>query len=246
MIARGLIGAVLVAAALTGAACGDVSPTPAGSTEPADAEPDTTPAEPRVVEAPDVTGLRVKRARRKLRRAGLEYSYRDEPADPSLCTVKDQSPVGEAAEGSVVELSLDCKVDVPLVVGETAKRGKAEVQDAGVRAKFDSKPDDLSLCSVADQSDSGRIEAGTKVVLTLQCDEPPPPPRPQAQPEPPPDQPSSDCDPNYEGACLDPSSSDYDCEGGSGNGPDYVAGPIQVVGDDPFGLDRDGDGVACE
>lgn len=55
----------------------------------------------------------------------------------------------------------------------------------------------------------------------------------------------SDCDPNYEGACLAPTSPDYDCEGGSGDGPDYT-GPVTVVGDDHFGLDRDGDGSACE
>jgi hypothetical protein len=54
-----------------------------------------------------------------------------------------------------------------------------------------------------------------------------------------------DCDPNYEGACLKPDSSDYDCSGGSGDGPDYT-GPVQVVGDDPYDLDRDGDGSACE
>lgn len=53
------------------------------------------------------------------------------------------------------------------------------------------------------------------------------------------------CDPNYSGACLDPNSSDYDCAGGTGNGPDYT-GPVQVVGNDHFGLDRDGDGYACE
>src|SRR4051812_3020097 len=53
------------------------------------------------------------------------------------------------------------------------------------------------------------------------------------------------CDPNYAGACLDPNASDYDCEGGSGNGPKYT-GAVRVVGDDPFGLDRDGDGYACE
>jgi hypothetical protein len=57
---------------------------------------------------------------------------------------------------------------------------------------------------------------------------------------------TSNCDPNYEGACLDPTASDYDCAGGSGDGPKYVQGPIQVVGDDHFDLDRDGDGVACE
>ncbi|HWH32970.1 MAG TPA: hypothetical protein VNU01_09900 [Egibacteraceae bacterium] len=56
---------------------------------------------------------------------------------------------------------------------------------------------------------------------------------------------SSECDPSYQGACLDPSSPDYDCAGGSGDGPDYT-GPVQVVGPDRFGLDRDGDGYACE
>jgi hypothetical protein len=56
---------------------------------------------------------------------------------------------------------------------------------------------------------------------------------------------ASDCDPSYEGACLNPAAADYDCEGGSGDGPEYT-GTVTVVGDDHFGLDRDGDGVACE
>jgi len=56
---------------------------------------------------------------------------------------------------------------------------------------------------------------------------------------------SSECDPNYSGACLDPYSSDYDCEGGSGDGPDYT-GPVSVVGEDHYGLDSDNDGYACE
>jgi hypothetical protein len=64
----------------------------------------------------------------------------------------------------------------------------------------------------------------------------------KAVPEP---KPQSNCDPNYEGACLDPTSADYDCAGGSGNGPDYT-GPVRSVGSDPFDLDRDGDGLACE
>lgn len=55
----------------------------------------------------------------------------------------------------------------------------------------------------------------------------------------------SDCDPNYSGACLKPDSPDYDCEGGSGDGPDYT-GQVSVVGSDPYDLDRDGDGIACD
>lgn len=64
-------------------------------------------------------------------------------------------------------------------------------------------------------------------------------PKPKPQPA------SSSCDPNYAGACV-PIASDVDCAGGSGNGPAYVTGPVQVVGTDIYGLDRDGDGWGCE
>ena len=53
------------------------------------------------------------------------------------------------------------------------------------------------------------------------------------------------CDPNYSGACV-PIASDVDCEGGSGNGPAYVDGPVTIVGNDIYRLDRDGDGTACD
>jgi hypothetical protein len=57
--------------------------------------------------------------------------------------------------------------------------------------------------------------------------------------------PGANCDPNYADQCLDPNAYDYDCEGGTGDGPKYT-GPVRVVGEDPYDLDRDGDGVACE
>lgn len=53
------------------------------------------------------------------------------------------------------------------------------------------------------------------------------------------------CDPNYADACV-PIASDVDCAGGSGNGPAYVTGPVRIVGDDIYDLDRDGDGIACD
>lgn len=56
--------------------------------------------------------------------------------------------------------------------------------------------------------------------------------------------PSGGCDSNYSG-CV-PVASDVDCEGGSGNGPAYVAGPVRVIGSDVYGLDADKDGVGCE
>jgi resuscitation-promoting factor RpfB len=57
--------------------------------------------------------------------------------------------------------------------------------------------------------------------------------------------PQQKCDPNYSGACV-PIASDVDCAGGSGNGPAYVTGPVQVIGEDIYDLDRDGDGVGCD
>jgi hypothetical protein len=56
---------------------------------------------------------------------------------------------------------------------------------------------------------------------------------------------SFNCDPNYSGGCV-PIASDVDCGGGSGNGPAYFYGTARVVGFDIYGLDRDGDGIACE
>jgi micrococcal nuclease len=55
----------------------------------------------------------------------------------------------------------------------------------------------------------------------------------------------SNCHSSYEGACLMVGQGDYDCAGGSGNGPNYV-GTVSVVGHDEFDLDRDNDGVGCE
>jgi hypothetical protein len=49
---------------------------------------------------------------------------------------------------------------------------------------------------------------------------------------------TSRCNPNYSGVCL-PLTGDIDC-------PEIAAHDFRVVGDDPFRLDGDGDGIACE
>lgn len=56
--------------------------------------------------------------------------------------------------------------------------------------------------------------------------------------------PPAGCDPNYT-PCV-PVASDVDCAGGSGNGPAYVSGPVQVVGTDIYDLDHDDNGTGCE
>ncbi|CAN5187153.1 hypothetical protein BH09PAT3_BH09PAT3_3900 [soil metagenome] len=56
---------------------------------------------------------------------------------------------------------------------------------------------------------------------------------------------SSNCDPNYSGACV-PVASDVDCGSGSGNGPAYVYGVVTVIGTDIYGLDANHNGLGCE
>jgi len=59
--------------------------------------------------------------------------------------------------------------------------------------------------------------------------------------------PASNCHPSYPGACLQMGIGDYDCAGGSGDGPNYIRGPVYVVGYDEFDLDgNDNDGIGCE
>lgn len=62
-------------------------------------------------------------------------------------------------------------------------------------------------------------------------------PAPKSEPRPFAQQPARRCEPGYD-PCVPPYPPDVDC-------PD-VDGPIQVTGEDPHGLDRDGDGTACE
>ena len=99
-------------------------------------------------------------------------------------------------------------------------------------ADADGVGDDVDNCGDVpnpDQADTDMNGVGDA------CDEAPQPPPPPPE-----------CDPSYPDVCLDPNAYDYDCAGGSGNGPEYVQGPITVVGSDPFGLDGDGDGVGCQ
>ncbi|QRF68500.1 hypothetical protein GQA70_13125 [Ponticoccus alexandrii] len=61
----------------------------------------------------------------------------------------------------------------------------------------------------------------------------------------------AECHPSYAGGCVPVHPVDVDCDYldlslRKGNGPAYALSPFTVVGEDVYGLDRNGDGVACE
>lgn len=86
------------------------------------------------------------------------------------------------------------------------------------------------------------LDATGAVVDQLNCGEEAFLPTPGA-----PEQPlEQDCDPSYPDVCIPVGADDYDCLGGTGDGPNYIEGPLQVLPPDPHGLDPDGDGTACE
>jgi flagellar hook assembly protein FlgD len=57
----------------------------------------------------------------------------------------------------------------------------------------------------------------------------------------------ANCTPGYSPCIPYKGGEDYDCGGGSGNGPYYADnGPYTVTGSDIYDLDSDGDGIGCE
>jgi hypothetical protein len=137
-------------------------------------------------------------------------------------------------------------VKVPKLVGLRLTSAKAALANRGLRGTVRYRTTSRYRAGTV-ISQSRRTGAGVLPVssITLVVAKAPPPP-PTTAPPPPPTAPPRNCHPSYPDVCLDPNASDYDCAGGSGNGPKYVEGPIQIEGSDPFGLDADDDGVGCE
>jgi Ca2+-binding RTX toxin-like protein len=59
---------------------------------------------------------------------------------------------------------------------------------------------------------------------------------------------TQNCTPGYSPCLVYHGGADYDCAGGSGNGPYYTEPGVvySVTGSDPYGLDADNDGRGCE
>ena len=215
------------------------SPVPTTSTTPA-ATPSHAPSpSPSLATVPAVKGFSLTKAKRELRAAGLEVGDIDgRPSSKKKDTVLKQR-VGEGEElerGSSVALVIAAPYPrVPSVVGKQEGLAIRKLKNAGFQVKKTTQTrstgDDEEVLS---QSPRGETRAKPNSVVRIVIS------NVQRSSD---DGESSNCTPGYS-PCLPPAY-DYDCRGGSGDGPKY-SGPVRVTGSDPYDLDRDGDGKACE
>lgn len=137
-------------------------------------------------------------------------------------------------------------VEVPELVGMRLATAKAALARRGLRAtvryRSTARHPAGTVLSQSRGTGAGVLPDSRITMVVAKA----PPPPPTTAPPPPTTTPSRSCDPSYPDVCLDPNAVDYDCAGGSGNGPRYVEGPIRVRPPDPFDLDGDGDGWGCE
>jgi hypothetical protein len=139
-------------------------------------------------------------------------------------------------------------VKIPRLVGMDLAGAKEALADRGLRAtvRYRSSARHPAGTVIAQSRRGGAGVLPDSGITLVVAKAPPPPPTTAPPPPPPSTAPSRDCDRSHPDVCLDPAADDYDCAGGSGNGPEYVDGPIRVRPPDPFDLDREGDGWGCE
>jgi resuscitation-promoting factor RpfB len=196
-------------------------------------------ASPSLARVPAVKGLSLTKAKRKLRSAGLEVGDIDRrPSSKRKDTVLKQG-VREGTElepASSVALVVAAPYPrVPSVVGRQEASAIRKLKNAGFKVNKTTQTRTSGKDGVVlSQSRSGGTRAKPRSVVRIVIS------NVQRSPD---DGGSSNCTPGYS-PCLPPAY-DYDCRGGSGNGPKYT-GPVRVTGSDPYDLDRDGDGKACE
>jgi hypothetical protein len=215
------------------------APASTPSVQPTSSTPTPTPKLARV---PAVKGLSLTRAKRKLRAAGLEVGDIDRrPSSKRKGTILKQS----VDKGTKLEpsSSVDLVVAAPLpqvasVIGKQEASAIKKLKNAGFRVKKAKETRTSGKDGVVlSQSPGGGTRAKPKSVVRIVIS------KVQRSTGGSTDTGGSNCTPGYS-PCLPPAS-DYDCRGGSGNGPRYT-GRVQVRGADPYELDDDDDGVGCD
>jgi len=210
---------------------------PSPSSESPSATPPPTP-EP-LPSVPKVRGLNEDDATAALIAAGFVVGEITEvpSARPAGTVLRQGIRVGKAmAAGTAVTLSLAVPYPaVPSIVGRSQRAATDILQSAGFQVEVEEETRSSGRDgAVLSQTPAAKELAKPGSVITIVVSH-------VVQPVAPPV--SHSCTPGYS-PCLTPAS-DYDCAGGSGDGPKYT-GLVHVTGSDPYDLDRDGDGLGCD
>jgi serine/threonine-protein kinase len=236
---------VLVAAGLTApaneSATGSGSPvvTQSSTPQPTAVSQTTAPSAPETARVPGVTGKRVETARSKIVKAGFVVQVETKLTNAAPAgTVLHQTHSGERAEvGVMITLTVAKALPkIPGVVGESVTKAKATLKRAGFQVgKVTQQVSSQPKGTILSQSPAAGSSAypGRAVALVV------------AKPAP---QPTSNCTPGYSPCLVYHNGADYDCAGGSGDGPYYTVPGVtyRVTGSDPYGLDADNNGYGCE
>lgn len=194
-----------------------------------------------VVRVPNLEGLRQSNAERSLNQAELSVATSMRFSSETVRTVLGQRPEPgtHVDEGTTIELVLAKSLPrIPNVVGSMLSQARRTLQRNDFDIRVLHKTSSAAKDTVLSQSPSGGTEVRPGRRITVVTAKPPPqPPSTGAGGS------GGGCTPGYS-PCLSPAP-DYDCAGGSGDGPKYT-GRVTVTGSDPYGLDADGDGVGCE
>lgn len=225
------------------AGCGGTTTTVVNTTSsPSSTKASPSPG-PRYVKVPNAVGLPAEQVKAVMAAKGLSVFFLPlGPGGNDRCYATDQDPPpGSRTElGGYDRIHVDLRCAVPNVVGIEGRAAVAKLEAAGfdwhVDKCYKRRGELYSDCTVIGQKPVGGAEPGTEVKLSLRIDLPAGPSSGSGE----------ECDPSYPDVCLDPAAYDYDCASGTGDGPEYVEGPLTVLPPDPYGLDGNGDGIGCD
>ncbi len=160
------------------------------------------------------------------------------------CTQATEGEIGGGASPSETIVTKDGgeiqqeRVAVPQVVGKRLENAKEAVRRADLQVTVVWKHSSKPARTVLSQSVSAGTEVRPRRTIRLVVSEGPKPPP----------SPARDCTSGYSPCLVNHSGADYDCYGGSGDGPYYTEPGVvyTVSGSDPYSLDADNDGSGCE
>jgi eukaryotic-like serine/threonine-protein kinase len=149
---------------------------------------------PEQVTVPDVTGLSRRSAEAQLDREGLEVAVEERESDQPKGEVLSQDPVGGTRLGKGERVTITVskgkeKVDVPNVVGLSARDAARQLREAGLGAVTRKRTvtDQAQNGIVVDQRPAAgsQLEKGRDVIVVVGVFKAPPPQQPPAAPTPP-------------------------------------------------------------